>query len=366
MELHFSTAPTLREWADWQWQLSHAARSLAEAASYLGVPTEKFISGREAEAKYPVFVPPYYLSLARQADFSDPIIRQCLAHNDELFCQGGGEPDALAEESCSPVPRLVHRYPDRALFITGNFCAMRCRHCMRKRHWLETMEIPTEAEVAAAADYLKNHPQVREVLISGGDPLMLPEASLHRIISVFSSVPSIEMLRIGSRIPVVLPQRITPRLAAILASGKTAWLATHFNHPSELTPAAKEAAEILIRAGVPLVNQSVLLKGVNDDADTLAHLFTGLLKLKIKPYYLFHGDPIEGVMHFRTGVRCGLELMNKLRGRISGMALPAYAIDLPGGKGKVRLQPEQLLGHDPVSGAGIYPSYTGDNVPYPD
>ncbi|MBO7742461.1 MAG: KamA family radical SAM protein [Victivallales bacterium] len=365
MDLHFTTAPTPRQWADWQWQLNHAARSLKEAAAYLGMPESALTAGREAEAKYPVFVTPYYLSLAEKADFSDPIIRQCLAHDDEICRQGGGAPDALAEEVTSPVARLVHRYPDRALFITGNFCATRCRHCMRKRHWAESMSVPSREELHAAADYLRANPQVREVLISGGDPLMLPEDALREIISVFSAVPSVEMLRIGSRMPVVLPQRITPRLAAVLSSGKTAWLATHFNHPAELTPAAKEACDILVRAGIPLVNQSVLLKGVNDNAETLGRLFTGLLKMRIKPYYLFHGDPIEGTMHFRTGVQCGLDIMNSLRGKISGMALPAYAIDLPGGQGKVRLQPEHSLGQD-SSGASIYPSYTGSCVPYPD
>lgn len=193
---------------------------------------------------------------------------------------------------------------------------------------------------------------------------MLPEEELKKIVDALSAVPSVEMLRFGSRVPVVLPQRVTPRLAATLASGKPAWLATHFNHPWELTKESALAADILHRGGLSLVNQSVLLKGVNDDAETLGKLFTGLLRIHIKPYYLFHGDPIKGTMHFRTGIQKGLEILNQLRGRISGMALPAYAFDLPGGAGKIRLQPEQIAEHD-ADGAPIFVSWDGRPVAYP-
>lgn len=366
MKLNFSQQPTGLQWSDWQWQLQHSCHSVKDIATLLNLPPEHFGDLQEVEKRYSVFVTPYYLSLAAKADAADPILQQCLPHPAELIQQPGDAPDALDELRCSPVERLVHRYPDRALFVTGNRCAIHCRHCMRKRDWCHAMAPVDESLLQRACDYLRHTPQVREVLISGGDPLMLPEEELQLIIDAFSSVPSIEMLRIGTRVPVVLPQRITPRLAAILASGKTTWVATHFNHPLELTPAAASAAEILVRNGISLVNQSVLLKGINDDADTLGRLFTGLLKIRIKPYYLFHGDPIAGTTHFRTGVQKGLDIMNQLRGRISGMALPAFAFDLPHGAGKIRLQPEHSLGVDSATGAQIYPSYQGEAIPYPD
>ena len=364
MQLHFTRQPTGIEWSDWRWQLAHSARDFAQVCQYLEIPPDEFIDDRLAAERYPLLVTPYYLSLAHDARRTDPILRQCLPDVAEITEQLGGEADALAEERTSPVPRLCHRYPDRVLFVTGNCCAVHCRHCLRKRDWTKCLPPPTDAELEAVCGYLRAHPEVREVLVSGGDPLMLPEESLRQIVEVLSAVPSIEMLRFGSRVPVVLPQRVTPRLAAILASGKPAWLATHFNHPWELTGESAKAAAILHHAGLSLVNQSVLLKGVNDDAETLGRLFTGLLRIQVKPYYLFHGDPIEGAMHFRTGIQRGLEILNQLRGRISGMALPAYAFDLPGGAGKIRLQPEQVAEYD-ADGAPVFVSWDGRPVAYP-
>ena len=367
MDLHFSQPPSGIEWSDWHWQLAHAARDFSTVARYLGVPEDMFSADASTAERYPLLVTPYYLSLAHSPEASDPILRQCLPTQAETNQQKqlGGHPDALAEEANSPVPRLFHRYPDRVVFNTGNLCAVHCRHCLRKRDWEKCLPPPTDADMDAICKYLSAHSEIREVLISGGDPLMLPEECLQNIVERLSAVPSIEMLRFGSRVPCVLPQRVTPRLAAILASGKPAWLATHFNHPWELTKETAQATQILHRAGLSLVNQSVLLKGVNDDADTLAKLFTGLLKIHIKPYYLFHGDPIQGTMHFRTGLQKGLDIMNRLRGRISGMALPAFAFDLPGGAGKIRLQPEQLAEYD-ANGNPVFTSWDGKRVPYPD
>ena len=365
MKLHYASEPTASQWWNWRWQLEHAAHNLEEVAAYLGGEPSRFDSCREAAERYPLFVTPYYLSLAQSAELTDPILRQCIPSDEEVRNQQGGDPDALAEDAHSPVPRLVHRYPDRALFVTGNICAMHCRHCMRKRDWAKCLPPPTDDELSAATGYLTNHPEVREVLISGGDPLMLPEEDLQKIVKAFSSVPSVEILRFGSRVPCVLPQRVTPRLAAILSSGKPAWLACHFNHPRELTKEVAVACDFLNRGEVSMVNQSVLLKGVNDNAETLGKLFTSLLKFHIKPYYLFHGDPIEGAMHFRTGVEAGLKIMDQLRGRISGMALPAFAFDLPEGKGKIRLQPEEIL-HRTPEGVPVFRSWQGEEVAYPD
>ncbi len=349
-------------WQNWRWQLKNQIRTPEQLLKIIPLPEEALSAIRKVHARYPLQITPYYLSLALKASLDDPILRQCLPEPDELQ-DDQGRPDALDEERCCPIPRLVHRYPDRVLYITGNYCAVHCRHCMRKRHWEVNMGAPSSEEIKNAANYLERHPQIREVLISGGDPLLLPEDKLAEIIQAFSAVPSIEMLRFGSRVPVALPQRLTPEFCRLLASGKPAWLAAHFNHAQELTPEAALAAENLLKAGIPMVNQTVLLKGINDSVEALRNLFTGLLRLKIKPYYLFHGDPIQGTMHFRTGVNKGLELLDALRGNISGMALPSYAFDLPGGAGKIRLEPDMTKGKDP-KGHTIYRSFEGREIPY--
>jgi lysine 2,3-aminomutase len=352
-------------WDNWQWQLRHALGSGDELARLLGLPDAWRRDCSEVLRRYPPLATPFYLSLARSASPADPILRQCLPHPDELHDSQDARPDPLAEKQSSPVPRLVHRYRDRALFLCCSSCAVRCRHCMRKRHWQDALAPPNAEELAAAVAYLRQHREIREVLLSGGDPLTLGDDSLAAILNAFAAVPQLEVLRIGTRVPVVLPQRITAELCALLAqSPKTIWIATHFNHPWELSQEAAAAAERLLKAGLPLVNQSVLLRGVNDDAETLRQLFTGLLKIRIKPYYLFHGDPVAGTTHFRTGIRKGLEIMDRLRGNCSGLALPAFAIDLPDAGGKVRLEPDCARGHDP-HGAPLFRSYTGREIPYP-
>jgi len=351
------------QWQDWRWQLKNQIRTPEQLAKIITLPEETLAVIREVHARYPLQVTPYYLSLARKTSIEDPILRQCLPDPAELCKDDIGAPDALDEERCSPVPRLVHRYPDRVLFITGNLCTVHCRHCMRKRHWEVDMGAPSSDEIKTATAYLARHPQIREMLISGGDPLLLSEDKLEEIIRTFSAIPNIEMLRFGSRVPVALPQRLTPDFCRLLASGKPAWLATHFNHAQELTQEAALAADNLLKAGIPVVNQTVLLKGINDNVAALRTLFTGLLRLKIKPYYLFHGDPIRGTTHFRTGVKKGLELLDALRGNISGLALPAYAFDLPGGAGKIRLEPDLVCGRDDA-GNTIYRSYQGLEIPY--
>ncbi len=360
--MQFFPDTSLSQWQDWRWQRANSLTSLEELGRLLALPSEAVVARQAAQQRYPLLVTPYYLSLAGSRDLADPILRQCLPDPAELQNEVG-EPDALAEESNSPVPRLVHRYPDRALFITGNYCAVHCRHCMRKRHWCQAMGLPSRAEISAVVDYLRRHSEIREVLISGGDPLLLPEEILAAIIAEFSAVSNIEHLRFGSRLPVTLPQRLDQDFCRLLASGKTAWLATHFNHAQELTPEAAQAADNLLRAGIPVVNQTVLLKGINDTPEALGELLRGLLRLKIKPYYLFHGDPISGTTHFRTGVEKGLELLAALRGRISGLALPAYAFDLPHGAGKIRLEPEVSLGRN-AAGQVVYRNYEGLAVPY--
>lgn len=340
-------------------------RGIPQLEECLGLPSGAMAELAKVAEVYPIQATRYYIGLARSKDWhTDPILMQCVPSPEELSCDNCGAPDALDECGKSPVPRLVHRYPDRALFLTCNSCAIHCRHCMRKRNWAISLPAPTDDELNACVKYVKAHTEIREILISGGDCLMLADETVKRILHAFASVDHVEMLRIGSRMPVVMPSRITPELCEILENcGKTVWVATHFNHPWEITPEAAKAADMLTRAGIPLVNQTVLLKNINDDAETMRQLFTGLLKIKIKPYYLFHGDPIKGAMHFRTGIQKGLDILNELRGRVSGMALPAYAFDLPGGEGKIRLQPEQIKEYSP-SGNPVFVNYEGKSVEY--
>ena len=350
------------EWSDWHWQLANSVRDMDGLFSFIG---KSFCNDmRCAVAKrFPIQTTPFYLSLANSTALDDPVLMQCVPQGGELSdCNGA--PDPFHEQDASPVPRLVHRYHDRALFLSCGSCAVHCRHCMRKRVWDEIMPAPTDGELAECVAYLEGHPEVREVLISGGDPLTLEDEDIERIIAAFASVKSVEMLRIGSRTLVALPQRYTDRLCAILGNaGKTVWIAAHFNHPQELSREAETAVLRLMAHGVPVVNQTVLLKGINDDADTLAALFTGLLRLRIKPYYLFHGDPVSGTTCFRTGIAKGVELMSELRGRISGMALPAFAIDLPEGGGKVRLEPDSYVGES-QNGKPVYRKHDGSHIEY--
>ena len=343
------------EWGDWHWQLRESWKTAGRVMEALGRRADSEVCRR-----YPMQATPHYLSLAKTLDVMDPILRQCVATEEELQ---GGTPDPFGEEAYSPVPRLVHRYPDRALFMTTSRCATHCRHCMRKRNWQCFDGKPTEDVLAAAVDYVTKHREIREILISGGDPLTLEDDELAHVLQAFADIDHLEMLRVGSRVPVVIPQRMTESLCDILGGcGKTVWLAAHFNHPAELSEESRQAVERLLRHGVPVVNQSVLLKGVNDDAETLRLLFTGLLKMKVKPYYLFHGDPIEGTMHFRTGVERGLELMAALRNRVSGMAMPAFSFDLPESGGKIRLEPNDKLERE--DGGLAFTSFEGRKIIY--
>ncbi len=351
------------DYNDWHWQLAHCITSheqLSHLPGYIPPTPEQLACARQ----YPMLATPFYLSLAKTAAQDDPIICQCLPQPAE--CEDGAEKDPLGERAASPVPRLVHRYHDRALFLTCGSCAVHCRHCMRKRVWEMPLPPPTDAELAACTDYLRHHPEVREVLISGGDPLTLEDDNIARVLNAFASVPTIEMLRIGSRTLVALPQRYTDELCRILGNcGKTVWLASHFNHPQEISPEAESAVLRLMRNGVAVVNQTVLLKGINDNADILANLFTELLRMRIKPYYLFHGDPVQGTVCFRTGIDAGVKIMGQLRKRISGMALPAFAIDLPRGGGKVRIEPDSFAGLAPDS-TRMYYDLKGCPILYPE
>ena len=310
-----------------------------------------------AEA-YPMRVNPYYLGLIREV--GDPIWRQAVPAADELqdsVCVA----DPLEEENQSPVPNLVHRYPDRALFLVCSECAMYCRFCTRKRKVGGENMVITRETLQAGIDYLRSKPEIRDVILSGGDPLLLSDERLEWILKELRAIPHLEIIRIGSRVPVVLPQRITPNLVRILRKYHPLYLNTHFNHPDEITETAAKACARLADAGIPLGNQTVLLRGVNDEPAVMKRLMQKLLAIRVKPYYLYQADLVQGTDHFRTSVEEGLEIVRALRGHTSGMGVPAYVIDAPGGGGKIPLLPDYLqsLGDEVV-----LKNYRGDTYRY--
>lgn len=310
--------------------------------------------------KYPMRINSYYLDLLAKA--GDPLWLQSVPDLQEIQDDTCIE-DPLAEEELSPVPNLVHKYPDRVLFLISNKCAMYCRFCTRKRKvGRDSMQI-TGATIKAGLEYLKNTPQVREVLLSGGDPFLLQDQELDSILKEIHTIPHIEVIRIGTRVPCTLPMRITPELVNILKKYHPLYINTHFSHPAELTKEAVKACTMLADGGIPIGCQTVLLKGINDNSETLKALFLGLLKIRVKPYYLFQGDLTRGTNHFRTPTRQGIDIMRALIGNISGMAIPTLALDAPHGKGKIPLTPQYILNN----GENLeFENYLGEKCIYPE
>lgn len=331
------------EWDDWRWQLRQAVTFLEAVIAYGNFPdSERALLARVIK-KYPVIIPPYYLCLANLADLHDPIRLQSFPAREEIEVTEIGRPDPLEEEEDMVVPGLVHRYPDRVLMQVTNLCPMNCRHCTRKREWEEGVWVRTEAEIDRMIDYLAKTHEVRDVLISGGDPLVLSDTKLEPILAKLRSLPHIEIIRIGTRFPVVLPQRIDEEFVEMLSRYRPLWVNTHFNHPREITREAARACDRLQRGGIPMNNQSVLLRGVNDDISVMKALCHGLLKIGVRPYYLYQCDPVKGTEHLRTSIWKGIEIIEGLRGHTSGFAVPQYVIDAPGGGGKIPVGPNYLL-----------------------
>ena len=332
------------EWKDWRWQLRRAVTSLEAVVAYGKFSeSEREVLSRVLE-KYPVIIPPYYLCLIDFNDPHDPIRLQSFPAREEIEFTDVGQPDPLEEEEDMPVPGLVHRYPDRVLMQVTNLCPMNCRHCTRKREWEEGIWMRTDAEIDSMIDYLAQTPQVRDVLLSGGDPLVLSTPKLEKILAKLRAIPHIEILRIGTRFPVVLPQRIDDELVEMLSRYRPLWVNTHFNHPREITREASLACDRLQRGGIPMNNQSVLLKGVNDSLPVMRALCHGLLKIGVRPYYLYQCDPIKGAEHLRTSIWKGIELIEGLRGHTTGFGVPQFVIDAPGGGGKIPVGPNYFLG----------------------
>lgn len=296
---------------------------------------------KEVTEKYPMCITPYYLNLIEKKD--DPIWKQCIPDKKELKNSNVMWEDPLCEERDSPIPGLTHRYPDRVLFLISNSCAMFCRFCTRKRKVGVPIKNITKEQIEKGINYLKEHTEIRDVILSGGDPLLLSTKYLEWIISQIRAIDHIEIIRIGTRVPCTLPQRIDKQLCNMLKKYHPIYINTHFNHPREITEESKKACEMLADSGIPIGNQSVLLKGVNDDPKVMKELTQKLLKMRVKPYYLYQADLTAGTEHFRTKTKKGLEIIRSIRGFTSGMAVPHYIIDAPGGGGKIPLLPKYLV-----------------------
>ncbi len=337
---------SLEKWTDWKWQLSHSIKSIDAFENITGITFNKK-KRKELEKtvkKFPLSITPYYLSLIDTKDYEwDPVFKQSFPDPAELQLQKSDIKDPLAEDEDSPVQGITHRYPDRLLFLVSNTCSMYCRHCTRKRRVGDTDSIPSKKEVMKGINYIKQNPQVRDVLLSGGDPFLLSTNYLDWILTELDDIEHVEVVRIGTRTPAVLPYRITNNLVSMLQKHHPLWVNTHFNHPRELTTSAKRSLSKLSDAGIPLGNQSVLLAGVNDCPRIMKNLVQKLVANRVRPYYLYQCDLSEGLTHFRTPISKGIEIMENLIGHTSGFAVPRYVIDAPGGGGKIPVMPQYLI-----------------------
>lgn len=326
---------TAGDWRDWRWQFKNR---LIHIDALNGLTTNRNKAKIKAVAAvYPIAITPYYLSLIEEPHEKDPVFAQCVPSPLEMDFSGRAAEDPLEEDAHMPVPKLVQRYPDRCLAIVTETCAVYCRHCNRKRFWSPSHRISLKTRFQQMIRYIAETPQIREVIISGGDPLTLDDAVLEDLLVSLRKIPHVDVLRIGSRVPVVMPMRITPQLCRVLKRNRPLWFNTQFNHPAEITPESARACQMLLEAGIPVSNQSVLLKGVNDSPNIMKTLLQDLQKISVRPYYLFHCDPARGCAHFRTDLKSGIALMEHIWQQCSGLCLPQYVVDTPGRAGKIPL-----------------------------
>ncbi|WP_294591352.1 lysine 2,3-aminomutase [uncultured Bacteroides sp.] len=336
----------ISDWTNWKWQLRHSIKTLEQFEYLTGIEfdeqeTEQL---RQTFDKFPLSITPYYLSLIQRGNYrNDPVFKQAFGSPEELITLKSEYLDPLSEDKDSPVEGITHRYPDRVLFHVSNVCAMYCRHCTRKRKVGDVDSIPSKSQLTAGIEYIKRTPQVKDVLLSGGDPLMLSNEILDWLLSELIQIPHVQVLRIGTRMPVVLPYRITDQLVSILKKYQPLWINTHFNHPNEVTGSSREALAKLADGGFPLGNQSVLLARINDCPKIMKSLVHKLIQNRVRPYYLYQCDLSEGLSHFRTPVGKGIEIMESLIGHTSGFARPTFVIDAPGGGGKIPVMPNYVI-----------------------
>ncbi|MFA4943580.1 MAG: KamA family radical SAM protein [Lentisphaeria bacterium] len=350
-------------WNDWRWQMRNRITSFARLVE-LFPETRAHVGLEDAAAKFPMAITPYYASLIREFSGSDPVFQMAVPQIQELYDPPYLKNDPLAEDEHMPVPGLCHRYGDRALLLATTTCSMYCRHCTRKRGVGHRDCCISDEHLRQAVAYLQGHPEIHDVIISGGDPFTMATAALERVVAAVRSVASVDIIRIGTRTPVVMPMRINAELVKMLRKYAPVWVNTHFNHPHEQTPAAFEACGRLVDAGIPVNNQAVLLRGVNDQPQIQETLVRTLLRMRVRPYYLFQCDLVRGVEHFRTPISRGIEIMEYLRGRVSGLAIPNYVVDAPNGGGKIPVMPNYVISVSPTH--TVLRNFEGMLVNYPE
>jgi len=352
------------DWEDWHWQLKNRIRSKEVLSQVIRLTPEEEKGIDKARGRLSMAITPYWAALMDPEDPNCPIRRQAVPVRDESIIAPHEMADPCAEDRDSPAPHLVHRYPDRVLLLATDHCAMYCRHCTRRRLVGEHNEDEGDPETKfnAAVEYIKENRKIRDVLISGGDPLTLEDEHLERLIQKIRAVSHVEFLRIGTRVPVTLPQRITENLVNMLKKYSPIWMSIHFNHPKEITKRCKMACDMLSDTGIPLGSQSVLLKGINDRPYIMRKLVQELLQIRVRPYYIYQCDPVRGTQHFRTPVAAGINIMEKLRGHTSGYAVPTYVIDGPGGGGKIPVGPNYILSQ--AKGKYVLRNYKGKIYTY--
>jgi lysine 2,3-aminomutase len=334
---------TREEWNDWKWQLKNAIKDVATLKKIINLDKEEEKHLRECLQKFRMSITPYYAALMDSKNKKCPVRMQAVPRLSEVHVHPSDLKDPLHEDVDSPAPGLTHRYPDRVLMLVTNICSMNCRHCTRRRHVGHQDSHLSRADIDEALTYIRKNKAIRDVLISGGDPLVLSETQLEYVLKSLRAIKHVEIIRIGTRTPVVMPQRITPELVTMLKKYHPIYINTHFNHPKEITEEAYRACSMLADAGIPLGNQSVLLRGVNDCPSAMKRLMHELLMIRVKPYYIYQCDLSLGISHFRTTVAKGLEIIENLRGHTTGMAVPTFVVDAPGGGGKIPVMPNYMM-----------------------
>jgi lysine 2,3-aminomutase len=354
-----------RDWNDWRWQNRNRLKTADALERIIQLSADEKDAIARHRGTLPLGITPYYASLMDEYDANQPVRRTIVPAGAEFLRTPGEADDPLGEVGHSPVPGLVHRYPDRVLFLVTGFCTTYCRYCTRSRMVGGSGDMSVKrSQLEDAIAYIERTPAIRDVLISGGDPLSLGDDKLEWLVSSIRRIPHVEFVRIGTKVPVVMPQRVTPGLVKMLRKYHPLWMSIHFNHPDEITPEVAEACERLADAGIPLGSQTVLLKGINDDVETMKQLVHGLLKIRVRPYYLYQCDPISGSAHFRTSVEKGLEIIRGLRGHTTGYAVPTFVVDAPGGGGKIPLLPDYVAGRE--GDDLLLRNYEGKVFRYPD
>jgi lysine 2,3-aminomutase len=360
----FFPEATVKDWNNWHWQIKNSARSIDQLARYVMLSDNEVKPDATNSQSLPLRISPYYISLLDRDNPEQALRKSVVPVFDEFLLHSGEASDPLSEEHDSPVPNIVHRYPDRVLFLVTGFCSTYCRYCTRTRMVAKDKCHIGIKSWEAGLNYIEQHKEVRDVLVSGGDPLTMPDLHVEYLLSRLRNIPHVEIIRIGTKVPAVLPQRITRPLVNMLKKYHPLFMSIHFTHADEITIEVKDACETLANAGIPLGSQTVLLKGINDEVQIMKNLMHALLKIRVRPYYLYQCDPVVGSGHFRTTIEKGLEIIKGLRGHTSGYAVPTYVVDAPGGGGKIPLLPDYFLGRE--DGYALLKNYEEEVFRYPD